>query len=108
MVFQEGKRDVVEGKDKPVVFHIAHRGLEQSLHEVVTDEEFKKREPNDFEPNLNWDTVKVANEAAKQKWVDLENEWLNLAWESNQSPDEQVENGKRMKEIEAEKKALEQ
>jgi hypothetical protein len=104
----EVSREALEGANKPVVFHVATRGLEESIHEVISDEESKKRESEDgFEPNLTWQTVKVSSEAEKKRWVTLKNEWLNLAWTPNQSPDERVENGKRMKEIEQELKEIE-
>jgi hypothetical protein len=90
-----------------ITFHVAEHGLETSVDEVLSDKEFNARDNEDFEPNRNWYSVTVANEADKDHWVKLRNEYLACAWTSNQSMEEREENGNRMREIEIEMRELE-
>jgi len=96
-----------EGEGKPVIFHVAEHGLETSLDEVLSDEEFNNRDHQDFEPNRHWETITVANEDDMNRWVQLRNEWLSCAWTPNQDSETRSENADRMREIEKEMRSLE-
>ena len=106
----EGATPPQESKEKmqkPVTFHVAEHGLETSVDEVLSDEDFQGRDPEDFEPNRHWYDVTVANEVDKKKWIDLRNEWLSCSWTPNQDMNERSENADRMREIEKEMRDLE-
>ena len=92
---------------KPITFHVAEHGLETSIDEILSDEDFNKRDKEDFEPNRNWYSVDVATEEDKNKWVDLRNKWLNLAWTPNQDSDTREENADKMRKIEQKMRELE-
>ncbi len=96
-----------EGEGKPVTFHVAEHGLETSVDEVLSSEDFSGRDPQDFEPNRHWYVVTVANKGDKKRWIQLRNEWLGCAWTPNQSSEERSENADRMREIEKEMRDLE-
>jgi len=90
-----------------VTFMVAERGLETSLEEVLSKADFEARNPEDFEPNRSWSTITVANEADKNRWVNLRNEWLEAAWTPNQDEETRERNARRMRELEKEMRELE-
>lgn len=92
---------------KPLVFHVGEQGLETSVQEVLGDAEFKARAPEDFQPNMDWSAVSVKTEADKDEWVRLENERLQLSWESNQDEGQKARNNQRITEIEQRQGQLE-
>lgn len=94
-------------KIKPVSFYVATHGLEPHLDTVLTDEEYNSMSPEDFPPNRTWEAVNVASEADKAEWLKLKDQWLTLAWEPNQSPEERSKNSKRMEELEEKMSLLE-
>lgn len=107
---REGVTPPQESKEKmqqPVTFHVAEHGLETSVDEVLSDEDFQGRDPEDFEPNRNWYAVTVASDADKNRWVELRNEYLTCSWTPNQSTEEREKNADRMREIEKEMRDLE-
>lgn len=97
----------VEKKESPdVVFWVAEKGLEPSIHDVMTDDEYRN-EAVPTEANLKWYSVKVTSEADKKRWIDLRNEWLECSWTPNQDVETQTRNKKRMEQIEEELEKLE-
>lgn len=101
------KKAMEEMEKENVTFHVAEHGLETSLDEVMSDDEWNDADNEDFAPNRNWYSVTVKSEADKKRWVDLKNEWLSCAWTPNQDMDERSENADRMREIEKEMRSLE-
>lgn len=80
-----------ERKETPkTIFMVAERGLETHIHEAVNLEEFTKRTDKDFESNLNWYKIQVADEKAKERWIALRNEWLKCSWTPNQDDETRV------------------
>ncbi len=105
----EGPQDVGREKERSsVTFHVAEHGSSMSLDEVLSAEDFESRDQGDFEPNRHWHEVTVTNEADKDAWVALKNEWLELQWTPNQTDEERAKNAVRMHEIETEMEKLEQ
>lgn len=93
--------------DKPIKFWVGEKGLETRIAEVLSNEEFNSRDPNDFEPNMHWYDVTVASQADKEAWVKTQDLILAYKWTPNQSRAEQTEGAAKIKELEAKLKELE-
>ncbi len=96
-----------EQETPSISFHVAEYGLETSLDEVLSDDEFNSRDPEEFEPNRNWYSVTVANEADQKRWTELRNQYLDAAWTPNQDEETREENAEIMRKAEQEMRELE-
>ena len=103
---QEGVA-VKEQVGTPVKFYVGEKGLQTAIYDFMTEEEFLSQDDDDFEPNVNWQAITVANKADMEKWVDLKNAWLGAAWAPNQNPDTRNENVQKMKDLEEKMEELE-
>lgn len=99
--------EMVEGEPKEIKFHVAEQGLETSIVEVLSDEEMGAKEPEDFALNRTWYSVTVANEADKQRWIDLRNKYLKCCWTPNQDEETRKENAEEMRQMEVGMRKLE-
>lgn len=94
-------------KESNITFHASTYGLDTKLDSVISDNEFKDMNIDDFEPNRNWSTIKVSSQEDKSKWIDLMNEYLELSWTPNQDKETRDKNSLRLSEIERELEEIE-
>ncbi|MCK5460164.1 hypothetical protein KAI52_03550 [Candidatus Parcubacteria bacterium] len=101
------KKAIEKIESEKVTFYVAEHGLETSVDEVISNDEYIDRDTDDFEPNRNWYSITVENEADKKEWVRMKNEWLSCAWTPNQNNEERTENAERMRELAKQMRELE-
>ena len=83
-------------------FVIGIRGMETSIAEFFTEEEWNDLSNEDMPANTQWDHVSVASEADMDAYIAAQNRYLEADWTPNQSPEEREENGRIMAEAQAE------
>ena len=105
--FERPSSEQPESGEKQVTFYVAERGLQTSIEDTLSKDDYENKDPESFEPNNHWSRITVESEADKDRWIELRNEWLSCAWTPNQERDERTQNAERMREIEGELRELE-
>ena len=90
-----------------ITFYVGMTGLNTSIDEFMTEDEWNNTAPDDFPPNVNWEQVTVVSEQDVDKWVVAKNHHLCAAWTPNQSQDEREDNAVKMRLAAAEMDRLE-
>ena len=106
---QEAQKSVEVPTQKPITFYVGEsKRLSTHIVDVLSQQEFFDRDPQDFDPSIEWDPVTVASQEDQKQWVDLRNQWLKAAWTPNQASEERTENSQRMNQLKKQMSALEE
>lgn len=87
-----------------VKFVIGTRGLETSVDEVYTEEEWYNTD--DLPSNTNWEHVEVEDDQAMSAYIAAQNRFLHAAWTPNQDYEAREENAQIMEKAQQEMKRL--
>jgi hypothetical protein len=71
-----------------ITFFVATCGLETSIDEALTEEEYFTRAPEEFAPNRHWFSVTVNSEEDRDNWIRAYNSMLEGQWTPNQTSEE--------------------
>lgn len=76
-----------------IKFVIGTHGLNTSIDEFYTWEEWTAASNEDLPANTSWDIVEVASEDDMNAFLAAKNRYLEAAWTPNQTPEDREEYG---------------